>query len=116
MSVDVTPVDEVDSGQPAERFEYGHRVSRAEDHHDTLGERESQVGDLVLDHVDPRDPGRRRRELVQADGQLAEAAEPGPGQVGTAEPHVTGLTAEAVAGGETDGRRVDAVRVKLEVE
>ena len=93
------------SGQPGQRFEHGDRVTRAEDRDGSLGARESQVGDLVLDHGDPRDPGRRRRELGEADGQLAEAVEPGPGQVSTTETHVGGLTAESVAGREIRGGR-----------
>ena len=69
MGIDVAPVDEVEPGQPAERLEYGHGVPGAEDHHGALGEGKRQVGDLVLDHVDPDDPGRRGEAVQQPLGR-----------------------------------------------
>ena len=111
MGVDVTPVDEVQARQPAERLEHVHRVSPAEDDDGVAGQREGQVGDLVLDHVRPPGTGRRRGELVRAHRKLAEAA-----VTWRAEPHVAWLAAEPVPPGEVGRVGVDPVRGKLQVE
>src|SRR2546430_16505982 len=80
---------ELDLVYRGERFEHVHRVTAAEDDHGLAGQRESQVGDLVLDHVGPLGFWRCRGELAGADGKLGET-----GEARQAEPHIARLAAE----------------------
>ena len=111
MGVDVAPVDQVQVRQPAEWLEDVHGVSPAEDDDRSGGQRESQIGDLVLDHVSPPGTGRRSGEFVRADGQLAEAAE-----TRRAEAHVARLAAKPVPRGEVGSVRFDPAAVELQVK
>jgi hypothetical protein len=61
------------AAQPVQRLQHRHRVSAAPDNHGFGRQRERQIGDLVLDHVHPIHPGRRRGELLSSHGdQLGE--------------------------------------------
>jgi hypothetical protein len=111
VGVDVAPVDQVQIGEPGERFEHVHRVTPAEDDDGVARQREGQVGDLVLDHVGALGFRRRRRELAGADGELGEAAESR-----RAEPNVARLAAEPVPAGEVGRGGVNPVGSELQVE
>jgi hypothetical protein len=113
VRVDVAPVDDVEGGQPGQRFERVDRVSAAEDDHGVDGEGERQIGDLVLDDEGAGDARRRGGELVGADGQLGEAS---IAEKPAAEPDIRRLAAEPEASLEVTGLEIDPVYVKLLVK
>jgi len=90
--VDVTPVDEVQVGEPSQGLQYRYGIAAAQDEHRATRARSGQIGDLILEDICPRDPGGRRGEILGAHGQFAPAM-----AVVRAEPDVAGLPPESVS-------------------
>ncbi len=115
VSIEIAPVDQVKTRQPVQRLQGPHRIAAAEDHDRGRGEREGEVGDLVLYHENATDSWRRGGELGRAHGQLGVVVQ-GVHVGSDTETYVSRLTAEPVAALEVGGAGVDPVRIELEVE
>ena len=112
VGVDVSPVDDVQAGEPGQRAELPGGVAAAVDDDGPRREWERQVGDLVLDDERAAGARWRRGQLVGTDGKLGKACD----RDGATEPDVAGLAEEPVAILEPLARGVHAPWRKHQVQ